>query len=258
MLAPAMNTEDWINNVTFATDGLIPAIVQDHASGRILMMAWMNRASLLESVRTGYAVYWSRSRQSLWKKGATSGHTQRILDIQLDCDADVLLLAVSQTGGIACHTGRKSCFFRQLTPDGWQEFEAVPGRTGLDPGARRMDDIIARLSALLAERRHADPAESYVAQLHDAGLNRILEKVSEETTETLLAAKDAAKKGSDGQPTEELIKETADLWFHTMVMLQHFDVTPLDVLEELSRRFGTSGIAEKASRKATSENQPLP
>ncbi len=120
-----MHSTDWINEVSFTVDGLIPAIAQDHQSQRILMVAWMNREALLESVHTGYAVYWSRSRQALWKKGERSGHTQRILELRLDCDSDVLVLIVEQTGNIACHTGRNSCFFRNLTADGWQEFEPV-------------------------------------------------------------------------------------------------------------------------------------
>ncbi len=120
-----IHSADWIDEVAFSGDGLIPAIAQDHKSKRVLMVAWMNREALLESVNTGYAVYWSRSRQSLWKKGEVSGYTQRIHEIQLDCDSDLLILNVEQTGNIACHTGRNSCFFRKLTPDGWQEFEPV-------------------------------------------------------------------------------------------------------------------------------------
>lgn len=107
-----------------------------------------------------------------------------------------------------------------------------------------MDNIIERLVILLRERRTADPDESYVASLHESGLNKILEKVSEEATETILAAKDAEATGN----REEVIKETADLWFHTMVMLQHVDASPTEVLDELERRFGTSGLAEKAAR----------
>ena len=120
-----LHATDWIDEVAFSVDGLVPAIAQDYQSQRILMVAWMNKEALLESVRTGHAVYWSRARKALWKKGETSGHTQRIHDIQLDCDSDLLLLMVEQTGNIACHTGRNSCFFRRLEAKGWQEFEPV-------------------------------------------------------------------------------------------------------------------------------------
>lgn len=109
---------DWLNQVRFDADGLIPAIAQDAADGTILMVAWMNAEALSETVRTGHAVYWSRSRQRLWRKGEESGHQQHVQEIRLDCDADVILLKVEQKGGIACHTGRRSCFFQRLDTQG--------------------------------------------------------------------------------------------------------------------------------------------
>jgi len=109
----------WLDCIQWTTDGLVPAIAQDADSGRVLMMAWMNPESLQRTVACGEAVYWSRSRQQLWHKGETSGHTQRIKSIRLDCDADVLLLSVEQIGGIACHTGRQSCFFAELQNGEW-------------------------------------------------------------------------------------------------------------------------------------------
>jgi phosphoribosyl-AMP cyclohydrolase len=105
---------NWLDAVKFDANGLLPAIAQDAKSGTILMVAWMNAEAVAETVATGYAVYWSRSRQKLWHKGEESGHTQVVHEIRLDCDGDVLLLKVEQQGGIACHTGRKSCFFRRL------------------------------------------------------------------------------------------------------------------------------------------------
>lgn len=108
----------WIEQLRFSADGLIPAIAQDVTDGAVLMVAWMNAQSLLETLRTGQAVYWSRSRAALWRKGESSGHTQQVHEIRLDCDADVLLLKVSQHGGIACHTGRRSCFFQRLEGTG--------------------------------------------------------------------------------------------------------------------------------------------
>ncbi len=120
---------DWISEVRFDDQGLVAAIAQDAHSGKILMMAWMNRQALLQTCQSGHAVYYSRSRQSLWHKGESSGHTQIVEEIWLDCDADVIVLKVKQLGGIACHTGRQSCFFRRLTEsDGkmqWQSIDPV-------------------------------------------------------------------------------------------------------------------------------------
>jgi phosphoribosyl-AMP cyclohydrolase len=120
-----MSDSDWLSAINFNSDGLIPVIAQDHTSGRVLMMAWMNRESLEETVRSGTAVYWSRSRGKFWQKGEESGHIQAVHDIQLDCDGDVLILKVAQSGGIACHTGRESCFFRSLRDGEWVETEPV-------------------------------------------------------------------------------------------------------------------------------------
>ncbi|WFP49456.1 phosphoribosyl-AMP cyclohydrolase [Methylomonas sp. EFPC3] len=118
-------TTTWLEQIEWTQDGLVPAIAQDHSSGRVLMFAWMNRESLALTVAEGYAVYWSRSRQRLWRKGEESGHRQKIIDLQLDCDGDVILLKVEQEGGIACHTGRESCFFRSFKDGDWQVSEAV-------------------------------------------------------------------------------------------------------------------------------------
>ncbi|ATG88598.1 phosphoribosyl-AMP cyclohydrolase [Methylomonas koyamae] len=115
----------WLDQIEWTADGLVPAIAQDHSSGRVLMFAWMNRESLALTVAEGYAVYWSRSRQRLWRKGEESGHRQKIIDLQLDCDGDVILLKIEQEGGIACHTGRESCFFRSFKDGDWQIGEAV-------------------------------------------------------------------------------------------------------------------------------------
>lgn len=109
-----MSGNDWLNAVKWDEQGLIPVIAQEAKTGDVLMFAWMNRDALLQTVQTGEAVYWSRSRKKLWHKGEESGHTQKIVDMRIDCDEDVLLLRVEQTGGIACHTGRHSCFYRQF------------------------------------------------------------------------------------------------------------------------------------------------
>ena len=119
------NELNWINAVKWNSDGLVPAIAQDYRSGRVLMVAWMNRDALAETVRGGEAVYWSRSRQKLWHKGEESGHVQVVHEIRLDCDADVIVLQVEQQGGIACHTGRESCFYRVLKHGEWQTVDPV-------------------------------------------------------------------------------------------------------------------------------------
>lgn len=123
---PTLSTITMLESVVFNDAGLVPAIAQDSQSGQVLMVAWMNREAFMETVASGRAVYYSRSRQRLWRKGEESGHVQKVRDIRLDCDGDVLLLSVEQIGGIACHTGREHCFYRQLDPTGqWQEVDAV-------------------------------------------------------------------------------------------------------------------------------------
>lgn len=115
----------WLNEIQWSEDGLVPVIAQQHDSGRVVMFAWMNRESLALTVQEGYATYWSRSRQRLWRKGEESGHRQKVIDMQLDCDADVILIKIAQEGGIACHTGRESCFYRSLKNGEWQTTEPV-------------------------------------------------------------------------------------------------------------------------------------
>jgi phosphoribosyl-AMP cyclohydrolase len=115
----------WLDAVRFDADGLVPVIAQDATSGRVLMVAWATRDAIAETVESGYAVYWSRSRGRLWRKGEESGHRQRVAEIRLDCDGDAVLYAVEQSGGIACHTGRESCFYRRLDGDHWNAVDPV-------------------------------------------------------------------------------------------------------------------------------------
>jgi phosphoribosyl-AMP cyclohydrolase len=118
-------SDSWLNEIRFNEDGLIPVIAQDAGTGRVLMLAWMNREALKLTVEKKQAVYWSRSRGKLWHKGEESGHIQQVREIRFDCDEDVILLKVEQTGGIACHTGRESCFYRLLQGDQWVEVDEV-------------------------------------------------------------------------------------------------------------------------------------
>lgn len=132
--SPTVGNPDWLEAIRWNPDGLVPAIAQDATTGDILMMAWMNRESLALTAAEGHAVYWSRSRGKLWRKGESSGHNQKIVEIRVDCDEDVILLKVEQHGGIACHTGRKSCFYRRLESDQW---------ISVDPVLRDPNDIYA-------------------------------------------------------------------------------------------------------------------
>jgi phosphoribosyl-AMP cyclohydrolase len=124
-MSEAMNDEDWLGKVKWDENGLVPAIAQDAATSRVLTLAWMNRESLAKTVATGEAHYWSRSRRRLWRKGEESGHVQRVREVRLDCDEDVVLLSVEQAGGIACHTGRQSCFFQKLQGTRWVSVDPV-------------------------------------------------------------------------------------------------------------------------------------
>ena len=248
----------WLDDVKFDAHGLIPAIAQDRETSRILMVAWMNKEALLLTAERQQGVYFSRSRQKIWHKGESSGHTQDVHEIRLDCDGDVIVLQITQKGGIACHTGRESCFYRVLTPEGWQIVDAVKKDPEAIYGSAAQHahnhtdqtvvnetiNVLAQLGRIVQERKNADPSSSYVASLYHKGLNKILEKVGEEAFETVLAAKDASE-----TDTQDLIYETADLWFHAIVMLGQFNVPPQAVLDELSRRFDLSGLVEKASRE---------
>lgn len=254
-----MNNVQWLDEVKFNEQGLIPAIAQHHQTGRILMVAWMNRESLALTAEKKQAVYFSRSRQKLWHKGEESGHFQTVYEIRLDCDADVIILQIEQHGGIACHTGRESCFYRVLTPQGWEIVDAqlkdptaIYGETVKQEPHDTLKtndqiDVLAYLGQLMQARKQAQADSSYVASLYQKGLNKILEKVGEENIETLLAAKEFAHQPSDAT-RNDLIYETADLWFHSIIMLGYFDLSPELVLNELARRQGLSGLVEKANR----------
>jgi phosphoribosyl-AMP cyclohydrolase len=118
-------TEEWLNEVPWDGQGLVPVVTQEFSTGRVLTLAWMNRDALAETAKSGEAVYWSRSRKKLWRKGEESGHSQKVRELRLDCDSDAILLRVDQVGGIACHTGRESCFFRKLENGRWVATDPV-------------------------------------------------------------------------------------------------------------------------------------
>ena len=250
---------NWLDEVKFDSNGLIPAIAQHHQTGRILMVAWMNREALALTAEKNQAVYFSRSRQKLWHKGEESGHFQTVYEIRLDCDGDVIILQIEQHGGIACHTGRESCFYRKLTPQGWEIVDAqLKDPTAIYGSKAKTEahdhthtteqvDVLAHLGQLMQERKQAEADTSYVASLYKKGINKILEKVGEESVEAIIAAKDFAAQDSEAH-LNDLVYETADLWFHTIVMLGYFDLNPQLIIDELARRQGLSGLVEKANR----------
>ncbi|MFW2161735.1 bifunctional phosphoribosyl-AMP cyclohydrolase/phosphoribosyl-ATP diphosphatase HisIE [Acinetobacter beijerinckii] len=247
---------NWLDEVKFDSNGLVPAIAQHHQTGRVLMVAWMNREALQLTAEKNQAVYYSRSRQKLWHKGEESGHFQTVHEIRLDCDADVIILQIEQHGGIACHTGRESCFYRKLTPQGWEIVDAqLKDPTAIYGAAAKTEthdhseqiDVLGYLGRLMQERKNAEADSSYIASLYKKGINKILEKVGEESIESIIAAKDYAVLASL-ENKHDLIYEVADLWFHSIVMLGYFDLNPQEVLDELARRQGLSGLVEKANR----------
>ncbi len=199
----------------FDDRGLLTAVVQDAASGEVLMVAWMNAESLRLTRETGDAWFWSRSRGELWRKGATSGSLMRVREILADCDGDTLLLIVDPAGP-ACHTGERTCFFTKL--------EGAEGTQGT-----RMFSL-RDLDSVILDRKANPKAGSYTASLFAAGEDEIVKKVGEEAVEIILAAK--------GQGDERLIAEAADLFYHTLVLFAARGLSLADVEAELERRHG--------------------
>ena len=205
------------DDLKWDVQGLIPAVVQDTETGQLLMVAWMSPTSLKETRRTGLTHFWSRSRNALWRKGETSGHTQHVDGLYADCDRDTLLLQVHQDG-VACHTGARSCFFTRL--DGG---EAAPAPGGAGPA------MLEVLERVLESRKVAPPPGSYVAGLFAKGQPQICRKIGEEAAEVMTAA-------LGGEGDERVVSEVADLWFHTMVLLSARGIPLRRVFEELARR----------------------
>ncbi len=221
-----LSTDINFDDIKFDNRGLIPAIAQDATTGDVLMLAYMNRQSIEKTLETGRVHYFSRSKNSLWLKGETSGHFQELKAAYYDCDIDTLLLKIDQTGA-ACHTGERSCFYRRF--DDGADLEAA--------GAQ----ILTELFDILKERKTADPETSYVASLYKKGITKINEKIAEESGELTEAALSGERK--------EIVHEFADLLFHSMALLANENIEISEIYSELGRRFGISGIEEKRSRK---------
>jgi len=199
--------------------GLVPAIVQDARTGEVLMVAWMNAEAWRLTQETGETHFWSRSRQTLWHKGETSGNVQRVVEIRLDCDADTVLLRV-EPAGPACHTGERSCFFTTVG-GGKSEVESQRSEVG-SPA------ILDQLYQVILDRKRTAPAGSYTVRLFESGLQEISKKVGEESVEVIVAAL--------GQSDERLVSETADLFYHTLVLLAARGVSLARVEAELEKR----------------------
>lgn len=220
-----METVD-LEKIKYDDKGLVPAVIQEGRSGKVLMVAYMNEESLKKTVESGETWFYSRSRQQLWHKGETSGHFQKVRQIDVDCDADTLLIQVDQTGA-ACHTGHKSCFFRTLAP-----FPAA--YTGkLAMLADLMDEI--------KEKRIHPTEKSYTAYLLQTGIDKICKKIGEESSEVIIAAKNADPVVSDTSDVAEnlrleVCKESADLLYHLSVLWEDTGVTVNDVMAVLEER----------------------
>ena len=221
-----------LNRVDWEKSELLPVIVQDVANNEVLMMAYMDREALEISLSTKIAHYFSRSKQRIWKKGESSGHTQTIHSFNIDCDNDTLLIKVTQEG-VACHTGRRSCFFTEL--------ESGNAETEIEVNSEAMYGVIDTLYHTIQERKNADPTISWTAKLFAKGDNTILKKVVEEAGEFCFAYKDNDEK--------EMVYEAADVTYHMLVALAVKNISPDRIKQELARRFDMSGIAEKNSRK---------
>jgi len=262
----------WLDRIAWDAQGLVPVIAQEQASGRVLMLAWMDREALARTVDSREAVYWSRSRGRLWRKGETSGYLQRVVEVRLDCDGDAVLLVVTQSGGIACHTGRESCFFARLEDAGWSVVDPVlkdpvviyGGAPGLTPAQadgrppppspvrRRRGqgrEIPGSRPCVAGEGKGGGPELETVLPRLAAVLGSRKHADPETSYVAGLYAKglDAILKKLGEEATETLLAakggdrralvyETADLWFHSLVALAALDLGPDAVLQELARR----------------------
>jgi phosphoribosyl-ATP pyrophosphohydrolase/phosphoribosyl-AMP cyclohydrolase len=208
--------DPWLEQVRFGADGLVPVVAQDHRNGDLLMLAWANREALEKTAETGEAHYWSRSRKQLWRKGETSGHSQRVTEIRLDCDSDSVLYRVMQQGP-ACHTGQATCFHTVVRKDG-----------GFHAGTEPAGHLLTRLAALIAKRAAERPEGSYTVKLLDRGVPKVSQKVGEEAVEVVVAA--------NAEEGPRLASESADLLYHLLVLLEARRVPLDDVLRALEER----------------------
>ncbi len=204
-----------LDAIRFDENGLVPVVMQDAGSGEVLTLAYANREAIELTLATGFAHFFSRSRQRLWKKGETSGNVQKVVEVILDCDGDAVLYRV-ESQGPACHTGARSCFHNPIQPAAESAVESDLGK------------VTERVFRTIQDRLQALPEGSYVATLHRQGLDRLLKKIGEEAGEVIIAAKNSNR--------DELAWEAADLYFHLLLVLAELDLSPKDLAKELARR----------------------
>lgn len=215
-----MSENNWLSAVRFGPDGLVPVVAQERRSGDVLMVAYADREALERTLSTGLAHYFSRTRKTLWRKGETSGHEQRVAEIRLDCDGDTVLYRVEQSGP-ACHTGARTCFSSAVAGGNGQTLKLEEGQ---DPGGH----LLSRLAGVIESRATERPEGSHTARLLDAGIQAVSQKVGEEAVELVVAA--------NAQDDARVAAEAADLLYHLLVLLKARGV-PLDnVLRELETR----------------------
>lgn len=208
-----------IDDIKYDEKGLIPAIIQDVKTNEVLMLAYMNKESLAKTIETKQTWFYSRSRNELWNKGATSGNVQKVIDIYFDCDQDALLVKVEQSG-VACHTGEYSCFYRKLTENS-QDAALISENNGIAT-------LLNELYSVINDRKQNPKEGSYTTYLFEKGQDKILKKVGEESAETIIASKN--------MDNNELLYEMADLWYHCLVLLSFHGVVPNELLQELKKR----------------------
>lgn len=226
-----------MDKIKWGIDELLPCIVQDFESKEVLMLAFMDSKALKLSMDSGIAHYFSRSKKRIWKKGESSNNIQEIKKIMLDCDNDTILIFVKQNG-VACHTGRFSCFFKTLDKQEKSSFNMKQNEIDF---SLKSYGVIDTLYHVLLEKKIQDPNSSYTANLIQKGINNVLKKIIEETGEFCLAFKDDEEKN--------IVYEGADLIYHLLVALAFKEINPDMILSELKRRMGTSGLIEKKLRK---------
>lgn len=206
-------------NLKFDEKGLIPAIVQDHNTGQVLTLAYMNKDSLEITIKEGRTCFWSRSRNELWRKGSTSGNYQKVVSIKADCDKDALVIEVIKNGP-ACHTGKESCFFNEV-------FDGNRSKTDRKSSLEK-EFSWQELYEIISQRRENPREGSYTSYLFEMGMEKILKKIGEESTEVIIAA---GKKDK-----EETVYEIADLAYHIMVMMSEMEIEPKEITTELAER----------------------
>ena len=209
--------EELINTLKFDASGLIPAVVQNIETNEVLMVAYMNADTIKQTLETGRATFWSRSRQEVWVKGDTSGNYMYVKEVRVDCDCDCLVVLVNPAGP-ACHTGNRSCFFRKIED----------GKLVEDSKEQTKTDVFAREQAVVMDRKEHPEEGSYTNYLFDKGEDKILKKVGEEAAEVVIAGKNRDK--------DEISYETADLIYHLTVMLVDNGMTCEDIYKEMEKR----------------------